>query len=285
MIQKILYKKSKGIKKENRSIKKFLKINKETAKYPNYSSLKKRFLSESNGFELKSLTKSLKPKSKILDIGFGAGLSSIFLTKKGFLVTALEPSFRCCEILEAYLNKFKLKANIINCSAESFINHQKFDYIIFNSSFHHLDKPVKTLKNLKKQLNPKGKIFLINEFCLKFYQNKEKTILKEKTSKNNYGGNEHYYYMKDYLNIIKKAGYTKIKLNIPNFYYYPRLQIIRKLNARNKNSYIFSNRQIILRYIWYIALKRLLYFKTIQTLLINTGLIMPNITIAKNPHK
>ena len=96
----------------------------------------------------------------ILDIGSGTGLIARALTKKGYLVTAIDPSLSMLKVGKN--SPFGDKVTWIRSSAQSFKLNQSFDLIIMTgNAFQVLLKNkdiLEALTNMKKHLNPKGRI-------------------------------------------------------------------------------------------------------------------------------
>jgi 2-polyprenyl-3-methyl-5-hydroxy-6-metoxy-1,4-benzoquinol methylase len=153
----------------------------------------------------------------VIDIGVGVGLSSLLIALLGYTVTAVEPSLTCCKILQNTVKKLNLPIRIINSTAEGLSQlNETFDIGVYHSSLHHCDDPVLALQTTHARLKKHGKLFLIEEPLLRCYRTKKwfYRMLKEQPEKmGHYGGNEHIYRLQEYTRFLRKAGFSKIKLN------------------------------------------------------------------------
>jgi 2-polyprenyl-3-methyl-5-hydroxy-6-metoxy-1,4-benzoquinol methylase len=149
-----------------------------------------------------------------LDVGVGRGNTSIYLASRGHSVSVVEPSPEFCRLLGLATNLYSLSLKIYNCNAESIQKiNGLFDVIIFNSSLHHCDDPIKALKSCYSCLSERGKLLLINEPILQFYRSEKWFYTRLETHPHemgHYGGNEHNYRYHEYLEMLKKAGFLKV---------------------------------------------------------------------------
>ena len=125
------------------------------------------YISRIEGLEFKRQIEKLSHCCKVLDIGVGQGESSIYLADQGYLVSVVEPSTELCKAIERVANSYNFSLNIYNCTAEGIAQiNDLFDLIIFNSSLHHCDDPIKALVNCYNLLKPKGKLNSISAAAL-----------------------------------------------------------------------------------------------------------------------
>ena len=94
-------------------------------------------------------------KGKLLDIGAGEGKFSWLMQKKGWEVTAIEPTTHYAEFAR---NTYNLKVE--NVFIDDFKTEEKFDLINFSAILEHLPNPLKALHRLKTLLNKNGRIFI-----------------------------------------------------------------------------------------------------------------------------
>jgi len=109
----------------------------------------------------KAALNHLKKKSKILDVGAGAGRISLYLQKNKFNVTALEKSKVICDILK----KRGLK-KIVNADIFRYFPHEKYDTAFFFNTWsilgrdrNSIDRIFTLLKN--RLLNKESSIFFV----------------------------------------------------------------------------------------------------------------------------
>jgi len=154
-------------------------------------------------------------KSKILDVGVGAGQSSMFLVSRGHSVFALEPVKRFCELIERSAQKFGASVSVVHGVGEDIGEiDQQFDAIFFNASLHHCDDPVKALASSYSRLKEGGRIFLVNENFLRPWRSKEWFRRRLETNPDemgHYGGNEHAYHNWEYCDMLRAAGFSSIQ--------------------------------------------------------------------------
>lgn len=208
--------------------------------FPNLESYIRNF-SRFEKLEFFRCVKTLGNAIRILDIGSGRGETSIYLASLGHQVSVIEPSLAHCEFIEYAAKRYNLNLNIYLCTAESLNKvNDKFDAIIFNSSFHHCDDPQLALKNCYQALVDGGILLITNEPVLPLFRAKKwyfKKLINNAAEMGHYGGNEHIYYYFEYENMLKKAGFKKIKnsLNIRYSDYYLAAQHLKDYEERLRN--------------------------------------------------
>ncbi len=103
--------------------------------------------------------KNFSKRTKVLDIGCGAGEFIFELKKRGCEVWGVDFDRGAIKIAK---QRFNLE-NVYSLSFEEFFqkkNLPKFDVITFFEVIEHLDNPLEFIKNIKKILKPGGKIVL-----------------------------------------------------------------------------------------------------------------------------
>ena len=99
-------------------------------------------------FTYKRIKDHLKNEQKILEVGGGLHILSLFLISKGFKVTSLEPGdFN--PIISKLRSNFLNKINqdfIFTCYLEDFISNEKYDFIFQLMSLNTLKIFINTLK-------------------------------------------------------------------------------------------------------------------------------------------
>ena len=124
-----------------------------------YSKQYDKFMKIFNLDKNKEIVKVLKDINnlEILDIGGGTGTLADTLINLGANVTILDPEIKMTNIAKEKNNK----VNILNGYLTNVgLNDELFDLIIMRDSFHHIEDKEETLKECKRLLNNKGKIFI-----------------------------------------------------------------------------------------------------------------------------
>jgi len=94
----------------------------------------------------------------VLDLGAGEGRNSIFLSKKGFTVTALDISKEALEKCRELAKDKKLKIKTLVSRIEDFTFKEKYNYILSVATLHLVekDKVLKTIKLIKENTKTGG---------------------------------------------------------------------------------------------------------------------------------
>lgn len=124
-------------------------------------------------------------RGKILDVGAGAGVHSVYLQEKGFDVTSLETSALCCEVL-----KSRNLRNVVCRDIFSFSN-QSFDTILLlmngtgiAGTLSGLDVLLHQLKTL---LNPGGQILIDSSDLIYLFEQEDGSALIDISAGTYYG--------------------------------------------------------------------------------------------------
>lgn len=216
-------------------------------------------------FEVETVSALFKPSSAILDIGAGVGHTSLYLARAGHRVTVVEPAYAMCRVIDLLAEKFNLDISIHQCSIEHFSIDPTFDICVFNASFHHCDDPRLALERCHALLPPGGSIYLINEQVLKFYKSKKWYERMRRSSPEkvcDYGGNEHNYRLHEYRNLLRASHFVIEQEKVPTYYLFPKKMIATSIYLndtfkKESNKELYSDFNLFLRFIFYIALKRL----------------------------
>lgn len=211
-------------------------------------------------YEYSNLLKLFPKNAKILDIGVGLGESSVYLALNNFEVYALEPSESCCRIIKSVSDKFDLKINVIEGTAEDVSRlNTYFDVVIFNASLHHCDDPCLALTESKKILVDGGKLFLVNENFLRPWISEEKyqqLLISDPVKMGHYGGNEHAYSNEKYNNFL-----IDVFGNCRNLVPRKRLaldELELKITSRiNGKRVVNSNFGILARHLYYLLKEKI----------------------------
>ena len=99
----------------------------------------------------------LREQARILDLGSGSGRDACYFQKKGYQVTALEPSKNLCrEIRKVFSGK------IVCSDIQSYQPEQRFDGIWACASLLHVNKKdiLDVIKNVSSNLNDNGIFYM-----------------------------------------------------------------------------------------------------------------------------
>jgi SAM-dependent methyltransferase len=215
--------------------------------------------------EIESVCDHFKPESRILDIGVGLGYTSFYFASRGHIVTVVEPSLALCTVMDQLAQKFNIDLTIHQCTMEHFSSEERFDICLFNASFHHCDEPLRALRNCHASLHAGGRVYLVNEQVLKFYRSKkwyDRARREDPEKMCDYGGNEHTYRIHEYRSMLRRAGFRVENENVPVYYLHPKDLIVTSIHlndvfSKENGKEIYSDSNILIRFIFYMLLKRL----------------------------
>jgi len=111
----------------------------------------------------------IKRGSKILDVGCGPGLESIFLARQGMNVTAIDISIEALRFAKKLAKLFDVKIKFINADALNLpFSDNSFDAVNDNFVFHHFEDSVRDLyaQEISRVLKTGG-IFILRAFSNK----------------------------------------------------------------------------------------------------------------------
>ena len=162
--------------------------------------------------EVKKDLKSLKPNSKVLDLGCGTGHLTKYIKDMGFEVIGLDPSLKMLELAN---KNFKNLSFIEGISAKLPFEDNFFDYVVSIEVLRYLNpKDVeKTYEEIFRVLKPKGffNVTHVNKYAFDIYfifYHIKKIIVKAKR------GRYHNCYFTDNnkeKKLIKNIGFKKVK--------------------------------------------------------------------------
>lgn len=209
------------------------------------------------GEELRDLNNFLDsfPPSKILDVGFGPGKSSLLMAARGHSVTSLEPSRDACALLAGLAEHFGKSVKIYEGTAESAgqVQERDFDLVVYCASLHHCDEPALALSAAYSLLRPGGQLLLLNEPTLKPFRTKRwyhRMLETNPARMGHYGGNEHVYYAWEYEKMLRDAGFAQVRLMRPAVLREPRSAIAAMAARKGRGGYVYSLPRLLLHGSW-----------------------------------
>lgn len=198
-----------------------------------------KYLSTVLGLEFLRATQLINRKSplRILDVGVGRGETSLYLADHGHHISVVEPSYEFCLAIDYVASRFGKELTIYSSAMEHLhIPHDQFDLVIFNVCLHHCDDPSKALKVAYNLLVQGGQLLVISEPMLPFFKSHESVmeeLVESPEELGHYGGNEHSYYYKEYISMIRGAGFRDVK-SCPVARYHSRKAIEKALELDHR---------------------------------------------------
>jgi len=110
-----------------------------------------------------------KNSGKVLDLSAGYGNHSLFLTYKGFEVTAVEAEEKALKYLEGQANKLGVKISTIRQDIKKFESKRKYDVVIATMVLHFLSE--KDTEDMMKKIRDWTAVGGINVICAYTNQN------------------------------------------------------------------------------------------------------------------
>ncbi len=236
-------------------------------------------------YQYAQLFASLSPGSKILDVGVGFGQSSVFLAEKGHKVYAVEPSLAMCRLIHEAAERFSLPITVIQGVGEdlSLIGATDFDVVIFSSSLHHCDQPVKAVAEAAKCLKPGGQLVLVDENMLKPWMSQARYLRlleADPIRMGHYGGNEHAYHNHAYVRILK-TSFTDVEMLMPRMdsaLDQIEMTLARRIGTQRIYS---SNMSVLARLIFYILKEKITSYPGLYKLCARCSLLPVNFRATK----
>ncbi len=256
MIHKIPHTVSEGLQKENEVHDQrthFWTKELILEKFPSKQHFCDAFLKGPNGSQLIAGLPSLSPQARILEIGAGFGHASVFMASEGFQVTVIEPSLGLCRFIELAAEVYEVPLEIYQVTAEEMnrIDQSNFDGVLFNASLHHCDNPVRALANCYDLLSENGILLVLNEPHLQFFRSKDwfySSLAEGKLAAEDYGGNEHTYYYREYISMMKAAGFA-ISQEFLSCRYTNSKEYLHYLKSINSSSWKFWPRLMVYKFL------------------------------------
>src|SRR5450432_865609 len=118
----------------------------------------KQFLKTILAFNIHTRDPKFERPGRVLDVGCGSGHFLLEMKKQGWEVHGVEPSAGAAE-----LGQSSAGINIVQGtmpSATKVFADDMFDYVRSNHSFEHMPNPSAVLSEMRRILNPQGKLFI-----------------------------------------------------------------------------------------------------------------------------
>ncbi len=152
---------------------------------------------------------------RILDLGCGAGETSVYFAMKGGDVFAVDISEEMLKRVNRLSDKYKVKLKTFKMEAENLIfENEYFDFIFGNGVLHHLDIKL-SMMEISRVLKKGGIAIFIEPLGYNPIINIYRRIAKEVRTKTETPFKyKHITYMKDYFSKIKCENYWLLSLLI-----------------------------------------------------------------------
>ena len=164
---------------------------------------------------LSLIWKNFLPNSKIIDLGCGQGIDSLFLSKNGFSVTAIDSSDVAINQIKIKKDEFKLdNLELIGGDINDFnIEKNKYQVIICRNVLNFLDKDkaLKILNSLQDNVQ-KGSYMIIEVFTKNdpsfLSDNKFISYFEEQELLNIFSGYKIFYYLENIILDLGHPGFS-----------------------------------------------------------------------------
>lgn len=199
-----------------------------------------------------ALDAQLPRGSTVLDVGCGFGETSLLLASLGHTVHSLEPARSRCETLQRSAEALGVSVQTYMCIGEAIgqVGLPKMDGALFHASLHHCDAPVEALMQVRGALKGGG-VVVLNEPTLRAYRSKKRfyRLLEEDPVKmGHYGGNEHIYYFKEYVAMLRQVGFARVEASWVHREIDPRVTLVGDLGRRSLGMYQQGVLRCLLKY-------------------------------------
>ncbi len=169
-----------------------------------------RFMASEEWTETKKIVNNYKPGAvSLLDVGCGAGFTSIAFALAGLKVTALEPDpdetigYGAIKKLAGH---YQVTVNIAPAYFEqSELPAESFDIVYARQSMHHAGNLQNYLSEAYRVLKPGGLLFTVRDHIVNDGKEKEQFLSVHPLQK--FYGGENAYSEAEYTNAMKRAGF------------------------------------------------------------------------------
>ena len=166
-----------------------------------WDSIREEFFSESVRDKAFSLT-SIKPGDLVADIGAGTGFITEGLIKKDIKIIAIDLSM---EMLRQMESKFRNHTNIDYRPGDAYdlpVQSNMVDFAFANMYLHHIENPLKAIKEIYRILKPGGKLIIsdLDKHEFEFLKTEQEDVWM--------GFNRD-----DISNWYTKSGFSKVSIN------------------------------------------------------------------------
>lgn len=160
----------------------------------------------------------IKPNMKVMDAGCGSGIFSIYLAKKGNIVTGIDGSEKMIQLCRSRSieNNIEIKFHQAFLPFENIHDHEKQNIILCSSVLEYIIDYEVVISQFKQLLNPNGLLIISMPNKNSWYRKIEKYIFKLTGRPYSYQFIQHIEIEKLFTERLNKSGFELLEIN-----YYP----------------------------------------------------------------
>lgn len=144
----------------------------------------------------------------VLELGCGAGSTTWYLAREGFMVHAVEQSGVAIQRTRARLNNDGLGAALSQMSFENYLGENQYDFVVDVSSLHYCRDISKILVTVAYAMKPRARFFSITPSVASDIEPFELGMKLSQCAFHNEEGIRHLYGQQFEINEIAKSTYT-----------------------------------------------------------------------------
>lgn len=154
-------------------------------------------------------TWGLKPGTKVLELGAGFCWASREFAQRGCDVVAVDIT-DYLKVADLYLKDGLYFERIYADMNKLPFSKDSFDIIFAAAAVHHSSDLSSTFNELYRVAKPGGKLILLNECFIGSFE-------KPQQHSEDFGYNDHYYTIRQWMGAIKKSGFNKVRFDFLSF--------------------------------------------------------------------
>jgi len=151
----------------------------------------------------------IKPGMKVLELGAGFCWASREFAKRSCDVVAVDIT-DYLKVADLYLKNGLYFERIYADMDKLPFENDSFDLIFAAATIHHSSDLDRTFREFNRVLKKNGKIILLNECFIGIFE-------KPQQHREDFGYNDHYYPIWKWQKVIKKSGFSKVKVTFLSF--------------------------------------------------------------------